>query len=85
MREAIRFFALQYLVCVTVTWNTRAIARADVCHTVGSDVVFSLINFGVIKKIADSDRSMWAMAGYTAGNILGSLTTIFVTRWIWGS
>lgn len=85
MRELLRFFCLQYVVCAMVTWNTRALARADVPNTIVSDIAFSLVNFTIIKKIADAEHSYWAMAGYLLGNVLGSLTTIYITRYFWGS
>ena len=85
MKELARFFALQYVVCATATWNFRAIARANIAHTIASDVAYSVVNFLVVKRIADSNRSRGAMAGYMLGNILGSVTTIVLTRLVWGS
>lgn len=87
MRELLRFFFLQYLVCAMVTWNYRAVARADIWNTGLSDVAFSVVNFIMIKRIAneEKDKSYWGMAGYGLGNVLGSITTVYITKYFWGN
>lgn len=85
MKEFLRFTGLQFLVCTAFTYNFRAVARGDIANTIASEIAYSLINFIVVRKVANSERSGWAMAGYACGNVLGSVTTIVVTRWFWGA
>ena len=85
MKEFLRFAVLQFMVCAFVTYNMRAIARADVANTVASDVLYSVVSFALVKRIVNTERSWWAMAGYTVGNVGGSVATILVTRWFWGA
>ncbi len=86
LKELVKFFVLQYAVCGLVIWNIRAASRANIPNTIVSDLLFSLVNFTVVRKIAsDTGGSKWAMAGYTLGNILGSVSAIYGTRYFCGS
>ena len=59
--------------------------RADLANTIVFEVLWSTLNFTVVRKIAAEPSSGWSLCGYIAGNVLGSVASILVTKHFWGS
>jgi hypothetical protein len=85
VKTLLKFAGMQYLVCLCVSYNYRALARADVWNTAVSDALFSGVNYLVVRRIAKEDDSIWAAVGYAIGNIAGSVTAIYLTKLMWGN
>lgn len=83
VREFTLFFSVQFLLYAAVCWNWRAVANARYIEIALSDAVFATLTFSMLKKIGEATTA-WARIGYVVGGILGSLTSVWVTKRLWG-
>lgn len=78
MRFVILFFGqgLNFLIAIT---NIRAAAKGKLWTTVGSDFLFSVVNFYLITRIAQA-RDGYELLAYALGGAAGSGLAIRLTR-----
>lgn len=74
------FYLLQLLQSAIVTYNWRAISATNFPHAIGSEVLWAMTNFFIIKRVASSPKCGWAMAGYTCGAVTGLVIAMLLTR-----
>jgi hypothetical protein len=82
------FFAIENFICFFVlVANTRAFTQGSYFWTAITDTMFSLQGALVAKfTIEDKDGRSWAaIAGTTIGGTLGSLTSIWCTKHLYGA
>lgn len=78
-----KFFLLQFVQFFLVVANTRAYTQGNYTWTALTDLLFSVIQFTILKKVAASKKEsdvLW----YALGGVAGSLTSIYVTKLIYG-
>ncbi len=78
------FFAVQFVSYALITWNYRSIAQGRISAVFASDLCFAAVNFTLIKRVAKAECP-WAMAGYVLGGACGSVASVVVTKWAYGS
>lgn len=64
--------------------NYRAIAQANMLHSVTTDVIYASFNFFLIRKIARTDDSLVAWFGYVCGSAVGTYSGITLSQLIMG-
>lgn len=89
MRKLRRFafwFAAEFTLYGLIVANGRAYNQANYSATLVTDMLISAFNFYVAKKfIGDKDnQDGWSMAGCVLGGGAGSLTSILVTKFLYG-
>ena len=84
MKRFFLFFGAQFLLYGLLTWNYRAIANIWPVSVVSSDLAIALINFKLIKKITESADHGSALYGYVLGGAVGSLSSIYLSLWVFG-
>jgi hypothetical protein len=78
--NAIRLFALNFLLCFIVTVNWRAIASLRYEYAFASDVTYFFIQYTTLKRIVKSDHFA-DQAAYALGGATGAVLAMWVTRW----
>jgi hypothetical protein len=81
------FFAItQSISYFLVVANTRAYTVGLYGWTGLTDGLFAAQNYLTVRMIAKDEgaNDFWSGAGYTVGGVVGSLTSIYVTRHIYG-
>lgn len=78
------FFGAQMLNFTLITVNYIAIAERNYLWTAVSDLVFTSVNFFIIKKIAESKGQVHEWVAYVAGSIAGSMLGIYIATAILG-
>lgn len=73
---------LQFLNFLILTVNYRAVAHGLYTWTALTDMLICLINWTLIKKVANED-SMWARVGYLFGGTTAGIVGIWITQ-SWG-
>ena len=63
--------------------NLRAVAHADIPVAIITDMVWALLNYTLIKKVATSNGP-WKFCGYFFGSALGSGLGIMVSKMFLG-
>lgn len=83
MRTFLSFFSIQFLSYAVICWNYRSVAQARYGNIFVSDLACAAISFNLIKKVANAESRV-AMAGYILGGAVGSITSVWVTKVVFG-
>ena len=83
-KEFLLFFWMQILSYSMVCFSFRAVAQAHYTASVGVDIVYASLTFFVFRKIAKSEDTKVAWAGYTAGSAVGTALGIWISKFILG-
>lgn len=80
------WFAAEFVLYGLVVANGRAYNQANYGWTLVTDMMISAFNFGfAVRFIENKDnRNRWAMLGCVCGGGLGSVTSILLTKWLYG-
>ena len=78
-KDFLTLFILQSLNFAVICINYRAVAQADIPLAVITDMVWALLNYILIKKVATSN-SPYKFMGYLLGSALGSSLGIIVSK-----
>lgn len=81
------YFVVQFISYGLVVANGRAYVQANYGWTAITDASIAALNFVVLRKmVKDSEDDLHgpSLAGYVIGGTLGSLFSIFVTKWLYG-
>ena len=78
------FFGAQFLNFTLITVNYIAIAERHYGYTALSDLVFTSVNFFIIRKIAQSQGQVHEWLAYVSGSIAGSMLGIYIATAILG-
>jgi hypothetical protein len=84
IKEFSLFFWMQILSYSMVCFSFRAVAQAHYAASVGVDIIYASLTFFVLRKIAKSEDTLIAWAGYTAGSAVGTALGIWVSQVILG-
>jgi len=82
------FFFIENFICFfIIVANTRAFTQGNYIWTIVTDTLFSAQSFFVAKLMIDDKdgRTIWAGAGSTIGGTLGSLASIWCTKYLYGN
>jgi hypothetical protein len=81
------WFAMEFISFALVVANGRAYNQGHYGWTLGTDMVISGFHFYAGAKFVEDDknRDRWSMAGCVLGGGLGSVFSIFVTKWAYGA
>lgn len=77
-------FIIQMISYGIICINLRAVADANYLLSAFTDMVFSTLNFFIIKKVAESGNLIHKWAGYTLGSVAGTFLGIFLSKFIMG-
>lgn len=80
LKEFIFFFVVQAVGYALLTYNFRSLAAGRLTATLASDAVNAGFGFVVIRRIAKSDDSLAAFAGYVAGSLGGTYIGMVITQ-----
>ncbi len=83
MKEFFIVFFSQLLAFLFITMNYRAVAHGSYVGTAITDLLFSAVNFGLIKRVANSETKM-TMVAYVIGGMIGSQIGILLTMYVKG-
>lgn len=86
LKRFLFWFAAEFVIYGLVCANGRAYNQARYEWTVITDMLISGFNFWfAVKFIDDKDnRDKWSMAGCVLGGAAGSVTSIAITKWLYG-
>jgi hypothetical protein len=81
------WFGVEFFLYGMVVANGRAYNQAHYGWTLITDMIISWFNFYVAVKFIEGkeNRDHWSMAGCVMGGGLGSVTMIFVTKFLYGA
>jgi hypothetical protein len=84
MRHHAKSFAVmmiaQFLNYSLAVYSWRMIARDDLAGALMIDAVYTTAQFYIIRRIAQSDDTVWAWLGMTVGGVLGTYAGIMIAR-----
>jgi hypothetical protein len=84
MKNAVQLFGIQILQYGICCFSYRVLAQGNIPLTVGTDFVYSLLMFTVIRKVVNSQDDWLSRAGYMTGSATGSLIGILLSRLLTG-
>jgi hypothetical protein len=80
------FFVSQYILYGLIVANTRAFTQALYCSTAITDGLIALQGFFTVRLIAKDENSdgIAPLLGTVVGGVAGSLSSIFLTKMLYG-
>ena len=78
--NALKLFALNFVLCLVVTVNWRAIASLRYEFAFVSDVTYFVIQYATVRRIVKSDH-LADQAAYAVGGACGAVLGMWATRW----
>lgn len=80
MKKSLVFiFLAQFVAFFLIVINTRAYTGNNYSITAISDIIWSTLNFFVIRKIAQDAFNIGSLIAYTAGGTIGSLLAMYIS------
>lgn len=72
-------FSVQVIAYVFLVLNIRALNRGKYLMTGATEVIYALMNFWIIHRVAEAKTIQEALA-YATGATVGSLTAMYITK-----
>lgn len=85
MRRFVKFFLMQFLSYGLICWSIRSVARGWMWNIVASDLLIAALSFEIISAVAEAKKDRTVRLAYMAGGAAGSVTSVLLTKKLWGS